>query len=59
MIEEIGEVSDDEEVYGDLQEMRTDRDDEIREHFVEHGGNWFDEFQLVRKTNHGVKMADS
>ena len=56
MIEEIADVSDDEEEYGDLQEARAEQDNEVREHFVEKGSSWFDEFQTVRKTKHGVNV---
>lgn len=57
VIEEIAEVSDDEEEYGDLQILRTDPVEEFRAR--EDGSSWFDEFQTVRKTRHSVKMADS
>jgi hypothetical protein len=59
VIEDIADVSDDEEAYGDLQEARMEQDNEIREHFVDKGLSWFDEFQTVRKTNHGVNVKDN
>ena len=59
VIEDIADVSDDEEVYGDLREARIEQENEIRDHFVEKGLSWFDEFQTVRKTNHSVNVKDS
>jgi hypothetical protein len=58
VIEEIAEISDDEEVYGDFQHQRIEREREIQEHIVEEGSSWFDEFQTVRRTNHDVKVID-
>ena len=54
VIEEIADVSDDEEEYGDLQMLRVDEAEGSRER--QKGTSWFDEFQTVRKTNHSVKM---
>ena len=55
VIEEIAEISDDEEVHGEFQHQRIEREREIQEHIVENGGSWFDGFQTVRRTNHDVK----
>lgn len=54
VIEEIADVSDDEETYGDFQFQRIEREAEVREHVAERGASWFDEYQTVRKTNHDV-----
>lgn len=59
VIEDIADVSDDEEEYGDLQELRIEQDDEMRERKVEKGSSWFDEFQTVRKTSLSVKVKYS
>lgn len=50
VIEEIGEVSDDEEEYGDFQAARVGQEREVRERRLDAGGSWFDEYQTVRKT---------
>ena len=52
VIEEIGEVSDDEEDYGDYQGQRKEIADEFRkwEEQTAEGGSWFDEYQKSRKT---------
>ena len=56
VIEEIAEVSDDEEIYGDFQRERIEQEHEIQEHIIEAGRSWFDEFQTVRRTKHSVKL---
>jgi hypothetical protein len=52
VIEEIGEVDEDEEVYGEYQGERQEVDDEFKiwNGFNEDGRNWFDEYQTVRDT---------
>ncbi|KAK3618366.1 hypothetical protein LTR22_026402 [Elasticomyces elasticus] len=52
VIEEIAEVSDDEEEYGDFQELRVaeqEMQEEDRQGLWLQPGNWFDEYQTVRK----------
>ncbi|KAK5677195.1 hypothetical protein LTS10_010384 [Elasticomyces elasticus] len=52
VIEEIAEVSDDEEEYGDFQELRLaeqEIQEEDRQGLWSQPGNWFDEYQTVRK----------
>ncbi|KAK5126771.1 hypothetical protein LTR85_009705 [Meristemomyces frigidus] len=51
VIEEIGEVSDDEEEYGEFQSARKEDGREIYSADQEKGGSWFDEYQTVRKSN--------
>jgi len=52
VIEEIGEVDEDEEIYGEYQAERQEVDDEFKiwNGFNEHGRSWFDEYQTVRNT---------
>ncbi|KUJ23748.1 uncharacterized protein LY89DRAFT_776002 [Mollisia scopiformis] len=52
VIEEIGEISDDEEDYGDYQGMRIEVEDEVSvwEETVTGGSSWFDEYQTSRTT---------
>ncbi|TKA76875.1 hypothetical protein B0A55_03197 [Friedmanniomyces simplex] len=60
VIDEIAEVSDDEEDYGDFQEMRNAREEmreEAREEAHWQGGSWFDEYQTVRKTKREVELG--
>ena len=57
MIEEIGDVSDDEEEYGEFQKLRGQEENDWEAHHVgqEVGKtSWFDEFQTVRKTKKQV-----
>lgn len=49
-IEEIAEVSDDEEEYGQYQALRGEHENEIREwEAVNDGASWFDEYQTARR----------
>lgn len=50
VIEEVGEVSDDEEVYGEFQHQRIEQEHEIREQYTAPGASWLDQYQTVRKT---------
>ncbi|KAG0645998.1 hypothetical protein D0Z07_7893 [Hyphodiscus hymeniophilus] len=53
VIEEIGEVSDDEENYGEYQKERKEVGNEIKEweeRMEQKGASWFDEYQNVRWT---------
>jgi hypothetical protein len=53
VIEKIGYVSDDEEEYGEFQQLRGQQEDEhIRPEFEK--TSWFDEFQTVRTTREQV-----
>jgi hypothetical protein len=53
VIEEIGAVSDDEEDYGEFQDLHGQWEDEyVRPEFEK--SSWFDEFQTVRKTKKQV-----
>ncbi|KAK3680694.1 hypothetical protein LTR37_021107 [Vermiconidia calcicola] len=51
VIEDIAEVSDDEETLGDFQTQRVEQEREIRGNRIRMGASWFDEYQLVRKTD--------
>lgn len=51
VIEDIAEVSDDEEIYGDFQMQRVVDDDVVEAKIRSGDRNWFDEYQTVRKTN--------
>ena len=57
VIEEIGEVSDDEEIYGEFQGLRIENEREVqqKEDWRAAGGSWFDEYQTVRKS--GKELA--
>ncbi|KAK4555170.1 hypothetical protein LTR86_007936 [Recurvomyces mirabilis] len=56
---EIGEVSDDEEEFGDYQAIRQQRREESQEQKrVESGGNWFDQYQSVRKSFKEVRLDE-
>ncbi|KAK3674982.1 hypothetical protein LTR78_005326 [Recurvomyces mirabilis] len=56
---EIGEVSDDEEEFGDYQAIRQQQWEETREKKrVESGGNWFDQYQSVRKSFKEVRFDE-
>lgn len=60
VIEDMAEVSDDEETYGQFQLQRIEKDTEIREREERHmnvGESWFDEYQTVRKMKLDVKRA--
>jgi len=63
VIEEIGEVSDDEEDYGDYQKQRQEVNDEFRNWWESstEGGSWFDEYQKSRniKNKPVKKIEDS
>lgn len=54
VIEDVADVSDDEEVYGEFQKQRIEQGTEIREKYESRGTNWLDEYQLVRKKNFEV-----
>ena len=54
VIEDMADVSDDEEDFGDFQHERVEQENEIRERPRETGGSWFDEYQTVRKTKNGA-----
>lgn len=56
VIEEIGDVSDDEEEYGEFQALRSQQDDEHTRLEIENT-SWFDEFQTVRKTKEEVLVT--
>jgi hypothetical protein len=53
VVEEIGDVSDDEDDYGEFQELRGQQEDEHIRREIERT-SWFDEFQTVRKTTKQV-----
>jgi hypothetical protein len=57
VIEEIGEVSDDEEDYGEYQGQRKEVDDEVKtwEKDTVQAGSWFDEYQTSRKVEKKMK----
>jgi hypothetical protein len=57
VIEEIGEVSDDEEDYGEYQVQRQEVGDEVRMREKERAqaGSWFDEYQKSRREEVKVK----
>ena len=57
MIEDMAEVSDDEEEYGDFQYQRIEEND-INAARVAAGGSWFDEYQTVRKTKKEVRVEE-
>ena len=48
-IEDVADYSDHEETYGEFQYERIEQDREVREHVLESGGSWFDEYKMVRK----------
>lgn len=56
VIEDMAEVSDGEEVYGDFQYHRIEEENEINEGRMAAGGSWFDEYQSVRKTKAAVHV---
>ncbi|KAK3721693.1 hypothetical protein LTR37_002858 [Vermiconidia calcicola] len=51
VIEDIADVSDDEETFGDFQNQRIEQEGEIRGNHGRMGVSWFDEYQLGRKTD--------
>jgi len=51
VVEDVADISDDEEIYGDFQEQRTEQGQEIRDRRYVRDTNWFDEYQAVRKTH--------
>jgi Poly(ADP-ribose) polymerase catalytic domain len=60
VIEEIGEVSDDEENYGDYQKQRHGAENEFKEWQTEDApksGSWFDEYQTSRTAKAKIKRA--
>ncbi|KAK0307054.1 hypothetical protein LTR82_016095 [Friedmanniomyces endolithicus] len=60
VVEEVAEVSDDEEDYGDFQGMRVEKEEmrgEGRRETDGQGWNWFDEYQTVRKTNREMQLV--
>ena len=48
VIEDVAEVSNDEEEYGDFQVHRAEGVDEAREERLRLGGHWLDEYQGAR-----------
>ena len=59
VVEEVAEVSDDEENYEDFQGMRVEAEEMRGEDWREadgQGWNWFDEYQTVRKTNREMQQ---
>lgn len=57
VVEEIGEVSDDEEDYGEFQELRCQKETDSEAHYTgqtDEKKSWFDEFQTVRTTKKQV-----
>ena len=50
VIEDVAEISDDEETYGEFQYQRIEQEAEIRERVLEEGESWFDQYQLARNT---------
>jgi hypothetical protein len=52
VIEDIGEVSDDEEEYGDYRALRKEQGREMQDQTEQQdaGGSWFDEYQTVRRS---------
>lgn len=58
VIEEIGDVSDDEEDYGEFQGLRVEQQNEWEDYRVEgEKTSWFDEFQTVRTTSKQVRVG--
>lgn len=55
VIEEIGEISDDEEDYSEFQEVRQGDENEIGEARTDAGGNWFNGYQTVQKSDKEVR----
>lgn len=60
VIEEVGEVSDDEEDYGEYQALRQEQGQKVQESKnrkpAKVGGSWFDEYQTVRNSNKEVRV---
>ena len=56
LIEDVAEVSDDEENYGEFQGQRLEQKDPKRKKVKSEGESWFDQYQLVRKTNTKVVL---
>ena len=59
VIEEIGDVSDDEEEYGEYQGLRVEQEDDwemFRTRSEDEKTSWFDEFQTVRTTKKQVRV---
>lgn len=58
VIEEIGDVSDDEEDYGEFQGLRAEQENEWEAYRSEsEKASWFDEFQTVRTTKKQVRVG--
>ena len=57
MIVDKAEVSDDEEDHGDYQLHRLNEESEIEALKVRKSGNWFDQYQLVRKSEKRVELS--
>lgn len=60
VIEEIGDVSDDEEEYGDYQGLRGEQEDDwdtFQTRSENEKASWFDEFQTVRTTKKQVRVG--
>ena len=57
MIEDMADVSDDGEEFGDFQYQRIEQENEISNGRLAAGGNWFDEYQTVRKTKDGLELS--
>lgn len=58
VIEEIGDISDDEEEYGEFQEVRAELENPCSQYsrFADEKKSWFDEFQTVRTTKAQVAV---
>lgn len=57
VVEDIGEVSDDEEEYGEFQVLRGQQGSDWEAHYTSQADekkSWFDEFQTVRTTKKQV-----
>jgi hypothetical protein len=60
VIEEIGDVSDDEEEYGEYQNLRGAQENDwesFHTRFEDEKTSWFDEFQTVRTTKKQVLVG--
>ena len=55
MIEDVADVADDEEAFGNFQFQRVEQEYEIREGQLTAGGGWFDQYQTVRRTEKQLK----
>lgn len=57
VVEDMADNSDDEEMYGDFQYQRIEQDEEVTDGKLWKGTSWFDEYQLVRKTDKHVVVG--